>query len=916
MRIASFVTSLGSCANVSTTRRLIYEWTYNEVVTTFSYDSAVNDPTSAAPTRFGREFMIPQEKLSYGEFIITLKAMSLENPSLFGLGVFTFRVEPAPLRPVINSGESAIKASSDVDLKMTAEKSFDPDIAVMDSTRASEGLEYKWECEMSTSDGVLFTTRDACPQMYVPSTNGESFTVSRGDLVQILDQSLFLRYTLTVSKSYGGGFGRRSSPSISQVVEVTKEESQLTASHSVSLMTNTSQLVDPQNVKYYETLIITPKGAEGVEWRFRMLEPEEQSFTFLNNPDNLVIYPGYFHPGSLVAGRSSLAIRANALTPSTAYKFLILYESQNEGLTNEAEVTLQTISRPILDFPPLEVSSGTTESTFTAHAVPSYSEGEFKYYFYLTFADGTELCIDGCSGNQVVMFRIPIAGSYRIRCAMYDARGKALLAHAEQVHTITVTDARGDEVKAAAESDPIGDSINKVYYEGDHGAFGVMSLTVADLLNVQNSLGSDRLGIETIEKFHRLAQNSRPNTPLGKDYLSIAMHFSLQPLGSTLLNDPETFLRLIQVLELAIVNTPEEERFDLMEELVLTQTRLSAHAEQFKWGGTGRRRLLAEASAGYNFILVDFAEQFLPLITTVATRDESCGYYDQMTLKNFATVSVGVFCNAEQGKTLVGESSQFEWCDNVYSEGGDERRVFVMAEVKDYVHESNVGQIRSVTAHSNVLTKVAVLRFDPDDPSKLIRADEDEDIKDCFQVTQTLKPITKAFAGNEMSCGSATSFRYLNPKNFNESLDTDAYEQVNLISTFDRESSKVSSSMSRAAGTYGGIFDQCRAIQATLIGATGGYLVGISVGVIVVVFAVSLTLWLALSTAVRISNTDAAAEEEESYVNRDPFGRGEIYDDSAAPDEEPDVSAFENPATSPLASPQGGMNADVANDEF
>lgn len=928
VRITASISELTSCYSDSS-EEIVFEWTYDGLTTPFSHASLDIDENRAGPRRLGREFMIPRNTLRYGVHLVKLKAIRADNPDIYGVGEVELVVEPAPLRAIIGSGESLVRVSTGNDLQVSGSQSWDPDAAAVNETIFGQSLEYQWECELSTDGEELFTSVGPCPEslLSTETASQKQFTVPRATLSLVYRpaQSVYIRYLLVVHKEYSD-FGTRWSARASQVLELLPVDAPLTDIGIIDLSSGDgsgSHMVHPENLKYSEPFVLTPHAPENVEWRYRVVKPQNESFTFLMNPSNLLELPGFYQPQTLLAGRQSLGIRPDVLMPDTEYTFEIEYESSNGVRSRSVELTVRTMPKPTVIFPALMASSGTTDSILTAYAVPSYIDVEFIFYFYLIMEDKTELCIDGCSGNRVVNFRIPRAGKYGVRCVLVDSRGKYVLHEASDRHLIHIRNVPESNSEVTAQSS----SLLSSYQLGDHGAFEFVSLQLA-----WEAFGSSEeevgdLVVKTLQKLASLYRRTQPNTPLAKDYITIARHFASLPLGSNAMADPNAFLDVCRMLFYAVHNTPLLDRFDMTEDLIGTLGKLGGHARQYASTGSSRERLTESVDSNggisktLNIPLLELSELIVPLVARVLGRAQPCGALRLVQIENMLNLSTAVYCNPEQGTQIQGEYSKLSWCNEVFAADGRKATLFVLAEfTEDYIAESGVLELRGdesddrkslsndglplsvntadMASHGYALTKTLVLQADgegaPTSDSGMIPADRKLGTSGmCFGLEQRVQRTEDIFGDRaEVVCSSLKAVEYINSKTFNVTLPADPYLEADLISSpsFERSNDDAEAMTSKRSvsavlpqingKTFGVKRGSCIDTAPRLLGFEA--VAGVTVGILLTVLVSTAGLCIIMTRLVASAASSIIdAFDGSPYIERDVYGRDMIHTEAA-----------------------------------
>lgn len=929
-RVTATVTELGECHGSNKT--LTYDWTFMSVTRTLTSTSNSVEIELASPRRLGREYIVPRNKLVYGRHNITVKVYYTLDPNTFGTATTWLSVEPAPLQPVIGSGESLIRVPSSEDLEISSALSYDPD---SDSKASQDTLYFEWHCELSTEGKEMFKLFTECPDSFLPFSHAKRLMISSDILntVQFIDGLAHVRYSLVVRKSYGN-VGTRSSARVSQVIEIIRTEDVYAVRGSLSLSDFDGGVVHTNRVPYYEGVVLSVAAPVGSSWRFRLLEPVAESFTFLQNPNNFLMSPGFYNPKELTAGKNALGIRGGALQPGTDYKFEVEYESRNADRTTKVEVRIQTIPRATVTFLPMLRTSGTTKTLFSAMASPSVKYYGFKYYFYIKLSDGSEMCIDGCSGQRQVSFRIPIVGNHTVRCALVDARGKIVIHKATRVQSIVIYDAPRNDSQMNTQTRALEDTFDL----GDHSGFEMESMklaTYARQVDVKSRATSEQIADvvgQTVSKLAEMYRKTQPNTALAKDYALITRSFASIPEGSEALADEETFYSLCRMLYFAVSNTPAWERYDMTNEVKVTLEKLATHARQIYEGGWSRRRLVAYRaveSFNVNEALLALNELVLPLFFTMLSRGEPCGHLAMANLSGIGTIRVQVGCNREQGLGIIGMHSHLEWCEKVYEQERRRRVAFALGEFGDYIAESEVLSLRTriekpnveigndgsvavetehMTSQGYVIVKTAMKELDGE------KEGVEKVRKGCFRVVQDVKASDEIFGG-DVECEGASAIEYRNLKGLDDrKIREGDYAETRLKSSrvegrANREEHtrgvvRVGVGIEQVHGrTFGVKRFECRDLRPVIVGEDKWWWIG-AVGVVGILVVTVVLGIVQLGLRGRREGKGVDGDDGGPYIERDVYGRGLGLEDQEdlevekvweeAEDEGDDEVVFEN----------------------
>lgn len=886
-RVTASVTDLGECHMRSKT--LSYDWTYMSVTRTLTSTSKEVDVRNPSPRRLGREYIIPSNQLVYGKHKITVKVYYTDDPSTYGTATTWLNVEPAPLQAVIGGGESFVRVSSSQDLEITAKLSYDPDDA---SSNRRKKLSYQWQCEMSMGNGAKFTTVTSCPARFLPQTDNEGFILSSDTLnsVRYVNGTTHIKYYLIVLKHYKK-LGIRASSRTSQIVEVVHTDELFAGRGIVSLTGSDGRSVLARNVPYYDDFVMSVSGQVGSAWRFRLREPATESYSFLQNPSNLILTPAFYRPNDFIAGKQALGIRGGALSPGTEYRFEVQYESRNADSTTITEISIRTMPKATVAFLPMARTTGSTRTVFSAIASPSHDHYKFKYYFYIKMEDGSEMCIDGCSGQRKVSFRVPMAGKHTIRCTMVDARGKTVIHEAPQHQIVSIHDHAVGEMGLMIQSE----ALSRSFDIGDHSVFAMESVNLAryaSSINPNDTLKSEmvtELVSVTVDKLAQMYLKTQPNTVLAKDYVQIVEAFSAVSVGIEVMGNIDTLFNLCKMLYYAVLNTPTTERFDMTRILSKTLTQLVEHAKQVQVGGSTRRRLAAMRMIdveGVNDVLLAVYEVVVPLVVEVLTRAEPCGFVETVNMTGVGEVRGMVSCNKEQALTLAGRHARLEWCEGVYgNEAGVERVEVGLGELRDYIAESGVLSMReagngrrgdevdtrNMASQGYVITKT------------MMRGGDGTGGGACFRVVQTARAAADVL-GPDVECSRVGAVEYRETQGLERGMKKGMYEErvlesrvlegkMNRERVSEDEVGVVARMGSVNRRTFGVKRLGCRDLKPVILGEVKGMWMGpvAVLGVMAGVLALGMIGMMKMNRDAEVLVVDGG---DGPYIERDVYGRG------------------------------------------
>lgn len=741
-----------------------YNWTWQGDVFSFTYQSTAANKNNTTPTLLGREFNVPQADLTYGTFSISLVAYFTANQTVRGSDNALVRIVPAPLLSRINNGEEGRTISAASALELTGANSYDPDMTHVDGESGTgAGIQYAWSCVTAQSaDGFvgLRNTSAPCPAELLPAgTTAESFSVSADALGSVRqDTEQFVRYGLVVRKA-----------SISTLLNGTDVVIQRQSTESVvtyrldpdsalrfeqlsaiDITSNQSDAVVARRINYFEDVIIRPQAVdEATRWTYQLLEPDENARQFLALPSTRIPFAGYWgnNPNDLFT-REPLGLRAGALLPNTDYVLAVIYNTPGFE-QNTALVRLRTTEAPQVRFPPLAQTQGTDQSIFYASAGASYESAEFKFYFIATDADGTDFCLDGCSGLPFVQFQLKTSGEYTVRVEMYDAEGRSLLAMAMNEDPIVVR----SSVPLGADLTVFTEAIDRSFKTGDHAGYEMLGVDLAKHIllsgGTNQTVDSEILANYTAG-LERVAGNAVPNTVQSANYINTASFLARLTPDTGVVYDEQTLYKLVNITRHAILRTPDSQVLRVIETLTAFYNTTPELVLYHQAGGTTRRRLLQEPEGTdrVQAIWIDLYKWLEDSIILGGLKTTSCGFVASFSTANVdgtgtfagglsssrqlrstrrdwgyslrqqqgereqtrgeiviapnATVPVqlperldpvvlvvGHTCNAEQGSRLQVGDATFTWCADLF-QGGTDNLFMSLAVSPDFVYLSNI----------------------------------------------------------------------------------------------------------------------------------------------------------------------------------------------------------------------------------
>lgn len=595
-----------------------------------------------------------------------------------------------------------------------------------------------------------------------------SFTVPQEALsaTRSLNHSVFIRYELSVQDSRQPG---RVSAAVVQELELLSLVTPAVAPFSAVVFRNAlGDKVDLRAIKSHDELIVSPEADEGVTWEYSLLPPHADLFRM---PGALLTRPGYWSPGqeNAFVRRPLLGFQSAALMSRTTYQLQVEFfgsstaDNKTAVATEPHRVLYELIveEAPHLYFPRLARFDGDTETQWHVSAVSTFATPNVLFFFYLLDVDGKEVCVDGCTGAPQASFRVLRPGEYRVLVRLVTASGLSVLDSAEQPEPLVVR----QNGNLSRSLDTYSRSLQVRHLAGDDGSYMLDAMYLTETLNSEASSAEvvalssgveeeheravSLIVQEMVDRVVQISALSIPTTALARNLVTAAATFAAMDIKH--LPDENTMYRLVSIATNAIERTPDSESLETISSRRSSDVSRVVHSEaqhelggfvtefydrlvelsvRRSAGGSARARLLPRLGDA-NTLLLDLMELRRQQVTTVATKDKSCGFTHtyrmgsvvdpqlaadlQSTLgpsagssSTASSLTVAVMCNAEQGLYLKGDlGSAFGWCPAVYA-SGVERKVVSIAETFDYVYLSGVRDGNETRTESSKLVSVDI----------------------------------------------------------------------------------------------------------------------------------------------------------------------------------------------------------------
>jgi REJ domain len=740
--------------------------------------------------------------------------------------------------------------------------------------------------------------------------------------------------------------------------------------------------VHPKKVKYWEELIVMPvinsRYAQGTTWRFTLLAPSQEKNVFFTT-NSLLTEPGYYAENGFSGDFQAqpLGIKAGALSPHQGYVFKVVFWYQENGEQREAAITLSinTVEQPRIIFPAIIGPRGTVNTVFRAAARANVdSDAAFLYQFYLIDQDDPtvdEFCIDGCTGAPLALFRTYRAGRYKLQARLLAANGKTVLNVLDNEAELLTTSTNSTPSTAEHES-----SMNRDYSLGDDGSVNQRGFFISNAMR-HDAAPSTKSGVVSmsgdperqdtclklipafVSSTLSIVTKEQPTTANVRNYILLAANYARLEC----VDGEDTLYNLLRIVDKSLERTPQEytlqistfkgsgdDSIETMPDMDVirqvqrffnfTMTRaISGQVAR----GTSRSRLAPRDGAVSNLIL-DLYEKWREHMIAVSTSDQVCGFertistevadgivdHDLTSRISDARSSpfggnqlkVAVRCSSEQGNSLEGNFSKFEWCPTVYSATGAERKLISLAEMYDYVYLSGIqgsnmtDSARLVAVNITVLGAANQLVSAMSSGGDVLAQQEGVDAsggsvipQGCYSIGLEMHPAaireledekkavqaTRSGGGRDLlttayaegisgdSCRFSVFTMWPTKKygaNFTEPFQHNAY--LRRSDGISEDESKTNASFVTVSSTHLGLYGAVRlscanGLIASSFDVTGtlASLIGLILGILLMVVVVTGLTYLLASTLF-VGAAGALHDELNAaqYVERDFFGRG------------------------------------------
>eukprot|EP00178_Gracilaria_changii_P016185 TRINITY_DN458_c0_g1_i1.p1 TRINITY_DN458_c0_g1~~TRINITY_DN458_c0_g1_i1.p1 ORF type:complete len:1555 (-),score=174.64 TRINITY_DN458_c0_g1_i1:24689-29353(-) len=704
---AQIVTPPNSCYNRLSP--VVYEWIYggNIYIRDSISSSEIQDVTEPTVGLLGREFVLPQSFLTYGNHSVSLVAYIRDDLGINGSSTTSFEVKPIGLTPVIGNGASFLVHDGKTNLQVTSENTICPDCAVLGRQMISK---YLWTCRLSTKLEDL-DEGSLCTMRFLPNPEATSFSVSsqalfrQGNSNALHSQSdgpnrFFLRYTLQV------GANSVLSDEAIQTIEVITEENGVATLTGIDIFDNRGRSLNMWSLPFYEDILIVPRSVDNVSWTIAVISSSLRS-DVLSDTKNIILLDRYYDPTSNRSQKYPLGIKAFALLPYERYTMLFNISSSNTLVrTSQVTLSVRTKDRPKLVLPDMLLDTATTEDVFSVWAgVNLDASYPFLFFFFAVDVHGREQCLDGCSGSSTIQFRLPVAGKFRILVRLRDVHGSVLLDEAYFPGILSVSD-------SSTVASPISDLKSTAQFAteleraGDHGTILLLTSMISSVQNSwvsESFTDSDRSMFSSlIGALEEIVNNSIPSTSRSKSFVVAAVRLaSVRPEYISLsgLNS------LLSIVNSAVRRVPAEEFYDHELELKVFYNLSIAHSLRLHTGIGNEETLQSghDESDNVRSVVARIFRLLREQLTIVLSRDAHCGAikrFNTILHQNGATAaiignetilvevlrqvtgsfdfletyeapwkpkhaifSMAVSCFRNQVKEMRGETASFKWCE-------------------------------------------------------------------------------------------------------------------------------------------------------------------------------------------------------------------------------------------------------------
>eukprot|EP00183_Erythrolobus_madagascarensis_P002699 CAMPEP_0185849674 /NCGR_PEP_ID=MMETSP1354-20130828/4104_1 /TAXON_ID=708628 /ORGANISM="Erythrolobus madagascarensis, Strain CCMP3276" /LENGTH=1066 /DNA_ID=CAMNT_0028550251 /DNA_START=78 /DNA_END=3278 /DNA_ORIENTATION=+ len=931
-----------------------YEWTYNNGEPIVFTPESISPDNTSTVARLGRNLFIPQQDVfpSLDLIPVVCRATLVQDRSITGDDTELISIVEAQLVAQINDGSEFTQlSSSTASYTLSGLNSFDPDVIPFDVANGDSpngGLSYRWvSCEKSLSETL--SNAEDCSGL-LPQASPASFAVTSSDFdsEQLSDTDpTYFRFTLQVTKVglAGSGDPRVSAPAqvvIQRLVDVTQDFSELD-DIVVTTLTAPGTPLNLLAINPLEALLFTPSSSiDGTQWEFEFVLPVGLEDMTVSQIDNGAGYYDGINPSNNPMLLNPGALVNSAEFPGLTWRMQFTLEVRHFGPNTEQNtnrIVLETIAEPQVILDPLSITEGDENTIFSATAFSDFDGDQsiLRYRFYWE-KDGVSFCVNGCSGDFTVSFKISSAGTYSFRVELWDATGSTRFDVVNSDQTITVT-LSSEDVLALANAE-----LDSCFLLGDHACVEDVAFNLANFLSTNRKLSSggtrrhdgggaasDAAGAlalsegggaplatrqddettavvkNALDKVQRSSGNSFPTTNLIDTYYEIAQGFGV--LSSSVVSESDMLVNLLRIL--LNVRTRKESSTAVSEEAVDTLRNLFPSLPEIaaflgqneKARGSSRRRLLQNPNAE-NKNEADVYSSQADDLTFAANDNRQCGFFQQITIipdnageggvtSTPTNIFVSTRCSQAQNlaDAIEAGSNSVSICEEVFA-SGLRKLGFHLVSSPDYPFTSGF-DTSDAPADAMQLPQLFI--------DESVNSLPDNLPEDCFKIT--LDADLSSVDGSTNVVLTPFSFEPLdvvgqpvpdgglyNRDTDGASRDGDAIvngstvRQVITVPGAGLYGMSISGSAVTATPTPGGGGSITPTPTPTSSGGglSGGAIAGIVVGILVFLIIAILIAWLIATRCFVV--VAPPVQEGFEYVERDIYGRGFVVEQSVFSD--------------------------------
>lgn len=878
--------------------RAVFLWEVQNQSYTSIRTASELESGSLRPQRLGMEFVIPKEKLKYGFHTIEVKAIFENTPDIISSASASFNVVKPTLIAVIGHGEAKVKVSQKNQHVMTGLLSHDPDAP----ERVSEGMAFLWKCMVLIPNTLNDSYSAMCPQQLLPrgSEQAGSFTLESSELTKLnVDSgSLTVKYALQVSKYQGLGGSQKASTSEwkYQEIEFIEEIQPPLKLPQLEIKSGGQTLYSHQSLPYYDNMLIAAISFQKQACNFTAFTPARAHNDLSDSPSlsERVTYLG-------TPLRPLLLVPKHTATAGARYWLELTIYNSNGSVAARSRYLLVFLPEPSISLDFLSTDRGDISTTFTVSSSIGLPVSVFKPQVYLVAEDDSILCADGCSGQSIIYFRVPVPGEFRLRIDAVDSIGRFVKSLSRDDWRISVY---SRETDYSASPFSFHDTMLEAFRLGDHSLLTKSSLYYAKSILSQLpksdilTKGSRSLSIateEVISSLQLLFNHTQPTTACGRDYLALINTLSQLSSVETSLLTEESTINLSGMVYYTIRNTESTMTYNVFDYLNGTFREILHAAQQIASHGSHKNSTISY-SEGINRALLQIGEVIVPTWSRARLRGQLCGMSWTDAVASMVQIQGATFCRGDSSYKLFGAHGSFSWCkEPISSELSLSDVQAVLGEFsRDFIDSSGILSRRKVQKMSSMSKSVDSFIDTNNEPSHgeaLIRAKVFVDStglhteKKCFRIKQRyLRAIdVLEIQDGDVQCNRAVGIEYQSRMEVHSGLSESSYseKQLETISGGSVQNFSVTSWAS-ADSLYGVKWTGCILQKA--------YVLGIISGVWIAVVALAITVLVSgcsIFSGIKMIAYSSGVTEEgatEEFIERDIDGR-EAYENNTYMDD-------------------------------